>query len=149
LYPRDYADLRKVVIVGGGTAGYNCAETLRKHSYTGEITVFDKKLEVPFDKTKLRKSVKNYDIRDFELREEEWIDDYAINFMYGSAVDSFHTVEKEYYVKTKEEEFDYQYDALCMATGSRIASKSLYRSEGKKNVFYFQNPKNHKKLKKV
>lgn len=149
LYPRDYADLRKVIIVGGGAAGYNCAETLRKCSYTGEITVFDDKTEVPYDKTKLRKSVKNYDNRDFELREEEWIDDYSINYMYGTTVESFHTIEKNHYLKTKDEEFDYQYDALCLASGSKIAAKKLYRSEGKKNIMYFNQPKNHRQLKKI
>ena len=36
---RDPNNKSKMVIIGGGAAGLNCAETLRQSSYTGEILV--------------------------------------------------------------------------------------------------------------
>lgn len=36
---RDPDNKTKMVIIGGGAAGLNCAETLRQSNFTGEILV--------------------------------------------------------------------------------------------------------------
>lgn len=36
---RDPENKEKFVIIGGGAAGFNCAETLRQSNFTGEIII--------------------------------------------------------------------------------------------------------------
>lgn len=48
-------DQRVFVIVGAGSAGFMCAETLRKEGYTGRIVLIGKEPHAPYDRTKLSK----------------------------------------------------------------------------------------------
>jgi hypothetical protein len=63
--PRDYNDLRKIVIIGcnidwiyilANAAAHTCIETLRSHGYGGEITMISKDTKLPYDKSQLTRS---------------------------------------------------------------------------------------------
>jgi NADPH-dependent 2,4-dienoyl-CoA reductase/sulfur reductase-like enzyme len=43
------------VIVGGGPAGLNAAETLRQSGFTGQITVICSEDSLPYDRTNITK----------------------------------------------------------------------------------------------
>jgi len=45
------------VIVGGGAAGLQCAETLRQSGYTGKITMINAEKLLPYDRTLLTKAL--------------------------------------------------------------------------------------------
>ena len=63
-FPRDYNDLRKVVIIGSGASAMGCVETLKKNGYSGEITIVTKDYQLPYDKTRLSKEIKNLNYDD-------------------------------------------------------------------------------------
>jgi nitrite reductase/ring-hydroxylating ferredoxin subunit len=149
LSPRDFADMRKVIIIGGGPAAYSTAENLRQMSYTGELTMVTDKACVPFNKDKFRKSIKHATEKDFEMRPEEWYDDFGINILFASKASSFLTRKKNYFLEISGHNYELEYDALCVAVGSKPHVKKIYRSHGKKNVFFFNHQKNHARLKKI
>lgn len=54
---RDPNNKEKFVIIGGGPAGLNCAETLRQSNFTGEILIISNENTVPYDRTLLSKAL--------------------------------------------------------------------------------------------
>lgn len=73
LTKRDPNDKRKYVIVGGGTAGLLCAETLRQSGYTGEVLIVSADNIVPYDRTLLTKGLPNVDANNLKLRDEAYL----------------------------------------------------------------------------
>lgn len=67
---RDPKDERNFVIVGGGAAGLNCAETLRQSGYTGKITLVCGEKTLPYDRTLLTKALPTGNAEKFALRDE-------------------------------------------------------------------------------
>jgi len=74
------------VIVGGGAAGLNCAETLRQSGYTGQITMISREDMVPYDRTLLTKAVTVGDPSKWALRPESFLKDADIDFKLKSRV---------------------------------------------------------------
>jgi len=66
--PRDYNDLRKVIVIGSGAAALSCIETMRHNGYTGELIMVTKETSYPYDKTRLTKEIKNLNYDDIILR---------------------------------------------------------------------------------
>lgn len=69
LTKRDPKDTRNYVIIGGGAAGLNCAETLRQSGYTGKITLVSAEKMLPYDRTLLTKTLPFGDANKFVLRD--------------------------------------------------------------------------------
>ena len=65
---RDPANKKRFVIIGGGTAGLTCAETLRQSNYTGEITVISAETLLPYDRTLLSKVIATGDANKLLIR---------------------------------------------------------------------------------
>lgn len=57
LVKRDLSNKQSFVIIGGGAAGLNAAETLRQSGYTGQITVLSNEDVVPYDRTLITKAL--------------------------------------------------------------------------------------------
>lgn len=48
-------DVRRIVIVGGGAAGFACAEMLRRHGFDGVLTMLSADADPPYDRPNLSK----------------------------------------------------------------------------------------------
>jgi len=85
---RDPNNKTKMVIIGGGAAGMNCAETLRQSNFTGEILVLSNEKSLPYDRTILSKGVSGADVNKLALRTSEFFDNYDITYNLGYEVTS-------------------------------------------------------------
>ena len=74
-----------MLIVGGGAAGLNCAETLRQSQFTGEIQVISTEKVLPYDTTLLSQNMAG-DAR--TLRKSDFLDEYGIDYQLGYDVTS-------------------------------------------------------------
>lgn len=53
---KDEADSRTFVVIGGGAAGFQCAETLREEGFKGRLVMITAEDVSPYDRTKLSKA---------------------------------------------------------------------------------------------
>ena len=70
---RDPENKTHFVIIGGGPAGLNCAETLRQSGFTGQVTMISKEESLPYDRTLLSKALLVGDASKFGLRPAEFL----------------------------------------------------------------------------
>ena len=77
---RDPSNHTKMVIVGGGAAGLNCAETLRQSGYTGSIQIISNEKVLPYDRTLLSKGLAAMDASKLTTRSSNFLDEYGIEF---------------------------------------------------------------------
>ncbi|KAA0702031.1 Apoptosis-inducing factor 3 [Triplophysa tibetana] len=111
-----------VVLIGGGPASLQCAETLRQNSYGGRIIIVSKDEQLPLDKTKLSKAM-NIEIEKILLRQSDFLQQYEIE------------------VWTKMEDGTNQhYDKLLISTGGRARPLQCPGAE-LENVKLLQNYK--------
>lgn len=83
---RDPNNKTHFVIIGGGPAGLNCAETLRQSNFTGQITIITKEDMVSYDRTLLSKALPNIEASKILLRPAEFLADTDIDFKLNSSV---------------------------------------------------------------
>ena len=88
LAKRDLSDKRRYVIIGGGPAGLNCAESLRQSDFTGEIIVISAEDMVTYDRTLLSKVLATGDASKFKLRSEDFLKNADIDFRLSTRVES-------------------------------------------------------------
>ncbi len=91
---RDPANKKVYVIIGGGPAGLNCAETLRQSNYTGEILVISDDNLMPYDRTLLTKVIATGDASKFKLREDSFLAAHDINYKLNTRAQSVDTAAK-------------------------------------------------------
>lgn len=91
---RDPNDKRNFVIIGAGAAGLTCAETLRFSGYTGKITLINGEKILPYDRTKLTKTLPSGNADNFLLRDDQFFKDADIDVIQDK-VYSIHTDKKK------------------------------------------------------
>jgi nitrite reductase/ring-hydroxylating ferredoxin subunit len=91
---RDPANHTRYVIIGGGPAGLNCAETLRQSNFTGEILVISDDKLMPYDRTLLTKVIATGDASKFKLREDAFLAAHDINYKLNTRAESVDTSSK-------------------------------------------------------
>ena len=91
---RDPANKKVYVIIGGGPAGLNCAETLRQSNYTGEILVISDDNLMPYDRTLLTKVIATGNASKFKLREDSFLAAHDINYKLNTRAQSVDTAAK-------------------------------------------------------
>jgi NADH dehydrogenase FAD-containing subunit len=94
LAKRDPKDKRNYVIIGGGAAGLNCAETLRQSGFTGKITLVSAEKKLPYDRTLLTKTLPFGDATKFVLRDQAFLDGADIDVI-NDSVYAIHTDKKK------------------------------------------------------
>jgi hypothetical protein len=116
LTKRDPEDKRHFVIVGGGPAGLNCAETLRQSGFTGQISVYGKEGVIPYDRTMLSKVLPTGNPDKLSLRPEDYLKDADIDYKLGGkgAVFSINTEKRKIITHAGDH---VEYDKLLIATG--------------------------------
>ncbi|KAL7038990.1 hypothetical protein ACKWTF_009761 [Chironomus riparius] len=118
------------VIVGGGTSGQICAETLRQNGFTGRIIMICKEACLPYDRSRLSKYMNNQ-TEDIQLRPKSFYDENSIDVMLNAQVVEVLPENKKLKLSSG---IDVEYDKVYIATGSRprkpkipgINLKSIY-----------------------
>ena len=126
---RDPNDLRNFVIIGGGAAGLNCAENLRKAGYTGKITMISPETILPYDRTLLSKALPVGDASKFTIRCKGFMKRTDIDIVKDS-VYSIHP-DKKKIALARGQPMDY--DKILIATGG-TANKPPIPGLDAKNV---------------
>lgn len=124
---RDPENKEKYVIIGGGAAGLNCAETLRQSNFTGEILIISNENSVPYDRTLLSKALPQGDSSKFVLRPADFLKEYDIDITFRRTVEKVDTKDKRIYLKDGAE---LNYDKLCIATGSTARTLGAFKVPG-------------------
>lgn len=106
-----------VVIVGGGAAGFACAEMLRRRGYTGGLTILSADADAPVDRPNLSKDYLAGSAPEewIPLKSDDFYRDNNITLKLGTKVTAIDT--KGHQVRTAGGE-SYAYDRLLLATGA-------------------------------
>lgn len=78
---RDPSNNTHFVIVGGGGAGMNAAETLRQSGFSGRITIVTDEALAPYDRPVLSKGCANVDASKLTLRGDDFFKENEIELM--------------------------------------------------------------------
>ncbi len=108
-----------VVIVGGGHAGYQCADSLRRLGYQGAVTLVDGEGHLPYQRPPLSKSHLLEDTGEEALlfRTQAYYDDHQIELKLGRRVVSIQRDDK---TVTLDNDDILPYQHLVLATGAKI-----------------------------
>jgi apoptosis-inducing factor 3 len=143
LAKRDPENKKHFVIVGGGPAGLNCAETLRQSNYTGQITVLSNEGSIPYDRTLLSKALPVGDASKWTLRPSDYLQDADIDYKLNSQVKSVNAKSHEIVLTSGEK---VKYDKLCIATGSSV-NKPKVKGLDLKGVHFLRTNKDQEAIK--
>jgi len=109
-------NVRRVVIVGAGIAGFTAAKTLAALGSSVEIVLINGEDRIPYKRTKLSKNMVRPFARDaFALAEASWYSESGIELVNGRQVVTLDTREKSLTLDTGE---TLDWDAAILATGS-------------------------------
>ena len=92
---RDPSNKLHYVIIGGGPAGLNCAETLRQSGFTGQVTLLSAEDLLPYDRTLLTKVLPSGDGSRFVLRNSEFLNGCDIEVRLNTLVKSVNEKDKK------------------------------------------------------
>uniref|UniRef100_A0A914VU33 Rieske domain-containing protein n=1 Tax=Plectus sambesii TaxID=2011161 RepID=A0A914VU33_9BILA len=102
-----------VIIVGGGAAALTCAESLRQHSYQGNIIMMTQESSAPYDRIKLSKAP-DTPVDKILLRTADFYEKHKIQILTNSQVTSVSVVDK---AVTLADQDTVHYSKLVIATG--------------------------------
>ena len=110
------ADVKTVVIVGGGAGGFAAAEMLRRKGYAGDLVMLSADADAPYDRPNCSKDFLSGDAPEawMPLRDEAFYKDQKIDLRLKTEVESFDPKAKTVTIKGGDA---LPYDALILATG--------------------------------
>ncbi|XP_004343807.1 disulfide oxidoreductase [Capsaspora owczarzaki ATCC 30864] len=112
--PRDQADARVVLILGGGPAGASAVESLRQSGFAGRIVLISKETHLPYDRTKLSKTP-GVAADSIALRSKDFYAQHGIELLLGVSVTELAADAK---TATLSDGQVLKYDFAIVATGS-------------------------------
>jgi len=110
------ADVRDIVIVGGGAAGFACAEMLRRRGYAGTITMLSADADAPYDRPNLSKDFLAGNAADewMPLRGEDFYAENKIDLRLETEVVAIDPKARTVATVSGE---SFRFDRLLLATG--------------------------------
>lgn len=108
---------RKIVIIGGGAAGFACAEMLRRRGYGGQLTMLSEDTALPCDRPNLSKDYLAGEIPEkwLPLKSTKFYEKHEIDLHLDTQVQEIDT--KARIVRSKDGT-DFPFDRLLIATGA-------------------------------
>ncbi|KQX69388.1 NAD(P)/FAD-dependent oxidoreductase [Angustibacter sp. Root456] len=112
------AEVRGIVVVGGGLAGGKTVEALRDNGYQGPVTLLAAEPHLPYERPPLSKGfLAGDDERDSVfVHDEQWYADHQVTLRLGESVTAVDTAAHEVETSSGER---LAYDRLVLATGSQ------------------------------
>lgn len=106
-----------VVIVGGGVAAVNVADTVSTMNKKARITIISKEKYLPYYRTRLTELIDNdIPMERMEIKKQSWYDERNIKLLLGEEVTSILSGEKAVTISSGEK---IKYDSLVIASGAR------------------------------
>ena len=133
---------KKFAIVGAGAAGLAAADTLRQAGFQGEIAMFTRESNPPYDRTQLSKDpTKGLTVEKIYLRSRDELNNMKVNVHYETTVTGLDSSNKKLKLSgAKLAGSDvYQYDEVLFCTGSG-ARKLNVKGEELKHVYTIRAP---------
>lgn len=111
------AQLENIVIVGGGAAGFACAEMLRRHGYQKGLTLLSDDTDAPCDRPNLSKDYLAGTAPEewMPLRPGDFYTEHHIDLQLNTAVQRIDTLKHQ--ILTKDGR-SFPFDRLVLATGA-------------------------------
>jgi len=109
---------KRLVIVGGGMAGFGLSDRLANHQVEGvyEITLFGDEPQLAYDRVNLSKLFSGRSAEDLQLADRQWYRDQKIDVRSGRRIVSIDRKRNQVLDDSGEVT---DYDRLVLATGSR------------------------------
>ena len=110
-------DPQKIVIVGGGAAGFAAAEILRRHGFSGQLTMLSSDEDAPYDRPNLSKDYLAGTAEEawMPLRSDEFYADNRIDLQLRATVERIDTQAR---IVTTADGRSFPFDRLLLATGA-------------------------------
>ena len=110
-------DIRSILIVGGGAAGFACADELRRLGFTGQVTMVTAEPDGPYDRPNLSKDYLAGTASEdwIPLRDLGYYRDVAIELRCNEEIVAINTSENVAVSRSGER---FGYDRLLLATGA-------------------------------
>ena len=115
---RERIDVERLVIVGGGMAGFGLCDRLAKHNVVDSfnITLFGDEPQLAYDRVNLSKLFSGRTADDLQLADRQWYTDQQITVQPGRRVIS---IDRKHKQVVDDQGGVTNYDRLVLATGSR------------------------------
>ncbi len=139
--------MEKILIIGGGQAGFSCAAKLRACGFEGAISIACEENFLPYQRPPLSKKylTGQYELKRLLLRSEEYYKKNNIEVLLSAKVSKIKKEKKEVFFDFGEAR---SYTKLVLSTGSRAAKIFPKESNNCKNIYYLRNIKDADKLKR-
>ena len=106
-----------VVIIGGGVAAVNVADSISAKNKLAKITIISKEGYLPYYRTRLTEILDNdIPMERMEIKKQSWYDERNIKVMLNEEVTSILNGEKAVILSNGEK---LKYDSLVIATGAK------------------------------
>ncbi len=138
--------MEKILIIGGGQAGFSCATKLRASGFEGAISIACEEKFFPYQRPPLSKKylTGQYELKRLLLRSEEYYKKNNIEVLLSAKVSEIRKEKKEVFFHFGEAR---SYTKLVLSTGSSAAKIFPKESNNCKNIYYLRNLKDADKLK--
>jgi NAD(P)H-nitrite reductase large subunit len=134
----------KYLIIGASAAGLACAEQIRKEDKNGSITILTKEKYLPYSRPSISYYLKGVvKERDMLLRKPSFYKEKGIEIVNSCEVRAIDTASKTVKAGRKT----YEYDKLCICTGSKPFVPPMKNVQGKENALTFLDLESTKAVK--